>query len=93
MFPFLIYILLAVELVMIGSYYMIQWKINKRRKNDILIFVIALIFGISYVFTGITCLNLPFKPFKISFDSAIAIMLLIYFFNKILGDLKKLPKK
>lgn len=90
MFSLLIYILLSVELLLVGCYYVIQWKINKRRSNDIYICIIACFFSISYFMTGILFFPINNVDYlKLYYDVIIAIALGIYFIHKIITDIKK----
>lgn len=96
MTKFLIYLIVAVELLMLGVDHLIQWRINnKRRKDDLKFFALDFLLFLSFLFYGIESAH--FNPKAISFaqtsqlviDLSLSVFLGTYFVKKLIKEYKK----
>lgn len=95
MTQFLIYMVIAVEILFVGVEHLVQWKIYKQRKEDIRIFIMNLLLFISFLFYGVQSARFSTQLEQSSIfiqnviDYSLMVFLAFYFFKKMKNDITK----
>lgn len=93
MTQFLIYTVIAIEILFVGVEHLVQWKIYKQRKEDVRIFIMNTLLFASFLFYGVQ--SARFSPqlerssiiIQNVIDYSLMMFMAFYFFKKMKNDL------
>lgn len=95
MTQFLLYTIIAIEILLVGIEHLIHWKLHEKRKEDIRVFIMNSLLFLSFLFYGVQSARFSPQLEKSSIliqniiDYSLMIYIAFYFFKKMKSDLIK----